>query len=275
VETHARALDASTPHWALHRRGGDGEGYRLRVSAQGARLDAEGVAGLRHGVETLLQLVDARGALPACEIEDAPDFAARGLLLDVSRGRVPTEAFLRETVDLCARLKLNVLLLYLEHPFAFRRHPAIGAGSSPLEAGTLRALDRYAAERGVELVPCLQSLGHMERVLSLRPYAHLAETDAGWTLAPVDPGTPACWATSTRSSSPTSAPRASTPTATSPGTWGAAAAPRARPSWGRAASTPGTCGACATWLPATASALWCGPTCSTPTPSASTSCRTT
>jgi len=191
VETHARALDASTPHWALQRRGEDGEGYRLRVTAAGARLEADGVAGLRHGVETLLQLVDARGALPACEIEDAPDFAARGLLLDVSRGRVPTEAFLRETVELCARLKLNVLLLYLEHPFAFRRHPAIGAGSSPLEAGTLRALDRFAAERGVELVPCLQSLGHMERVLSLPPYAHLAETDAGWTLAPVDPGTPA------------------------------------------------------------------------------------
>jgi hypothetical protein len=110
-------------------------------------------------------------------------------MLDVSRGKVPDEPTLRRLVDLCARLKLNVLMLYVEHTFRFRRHPHIGEGASPLDAETLRALDGYAADRGVELIPCLQSLGHMEHVLAWPEYSHLAETDLGWTISPAEPGT--------------------------------------------------------------------------------------
>src|SRR5690606_39565373 len=41
-------------------------------------------------------------------------------------------------VDLCVRLKLNVLMLYVEHTFRSRRHPAIGADADGLAAETLR-----------------------------------------------------------------------------------------------------------------------------------------
>jgi hypothetical protein len=165
------------------------EAYRLEVDRSGARVVGRALPGLRHGVTTLLQLVDARGFVPGCEIDDAPDLPRRGLMLDVSRGKVPDEATLHGLVDLCARLKLNVLMLYVEHTFRFRRHPRIGEGASPLDARTLRALDGYAADRGVELVPCLQSLGHMEHVLEWPEYEGLAETDMGWTVSPADPGT--------------------------------------------------------------------------------------
>jgi hexosaminidase len=186
VETHGRS-DGLGPHVALRREADAGEAYRLRVADDGAELVAAGPAGLRYGVETLAQLVDARGVLPACEIDDAPDFPRRGIMLDVSRGKVPTEAQLRALVDLCVRLKLNVLMLYVEHTFRSRRHPEIGADAWGLEAETLRALDAYAAERHVELVPNLQSLGHMEHVLKLPAYADLAETGARWTLACAEP----------------------------------------------------------------------------------------
>jgi len=196
IETHARRDDLP-PHVALLRgdaRGREGDAHRIAVDARGARLEGAGSAGLRWAVATASQLVaaprGARGAarLPACEIEDAPDFARRGLMLDVSRGKVPTPATLGALVDLAARLKPNVLVLYVEHTFRFRRHPEIGAGWSPLTAETLRALDAYADLRHVELVPCLQSLGHMSHVLALPRYAHLAETERRWTLAPAEPG---------------------------------------------------------------------------------------
>jgi hexosaminidase len=186
VETHLRRDDLG-PHVALRREADAGDAYRLRVGADGAEVLAAGGPGLRYGAETLGQLVDRRGALPACEIDDAPDLPRRGIMLDVSRGKVPTEATLRDLVDLCVRLKLNVLMLYVEHTFRFRHHPRIGADAFGLEAETLRGLDAYAAERHVELVPNLQSLGHMEHVLRLPEYAALAETDARWTLACADP----------------------------------------------------------------------------------------
>jgi hypothetical protein len=187
IETHARADDLGA-RIELRREGDSGDAHRLVVAHGHARLSGAGPAGLRYAVETFAQLVDGRGRVPACRIEDSPDFPRRGIMLDVSRGRVPTLATLEALVDLCVRLKLNVLMLYVEHTFHFRRHPEIGAGSSPLEAETLRRLDAYAAERCVELVPSLQSLGHMERILSLPRYAALAETERRWTISPAEPG---------------------------------------------------------------------------------------
>ncbi len=187
IETHARTADLG-PRIELRRDGDQGEAHRLDVAPELAVLTATGPAGLRYAVETLAQLVDARGHVPACHIEDAPDFPKRGIMLDVSRGKVPTLATLHELVDLCVRLKLNVLMLYVEHTFAFRRHPEIGAGASPLTAAALRELDAHAAACGVDLIPSLQSLGHMERILSLPRYAPLAETERRWTLSPAEPG---------------------------------------------------------------------------------------
>ena len=192
IEAH-RGGRVPGAHVAL-RRGGEPseygpEAYRLTVTKDDIEVAASTSAGLRWGVETLRQLIDSRGRVPVCTIEDAPSLAMRGVLLDVSRGKVPTPDSVREIIDLCARLKLNVLMLYTEHTFRFRRHPKIGAGDSPLDASTMRELDAYAADRCVELIPCLQSLGHMAHVLKHPEYQHLDETADGWTLSPAEPGT--------------------------------------------------------------------------------------
>ena len=164
-----------------------GQGYRLCVTPERVSAVGGGPAGLRYALETLVQLVTPGAKIPACRIDDSPAFEQRGILLDVSRGKVPKPESLRWLIDLCAALKLNVLMLYTEHTFRFRRHPTIGRDDSPLDAETMRDLDAYAAERFVDLVPTLQSLGHMEHILKLPPYRELAETEQGWTLAPAEP----------------------------------------------------------------------------------------
>jgi hexosaminidase len=186
VETHARTGDLG-PRIELRREGESGDAYHLEVGDAAVVVTGAGGAGLRYGAETLGQLLAPR--IPACRIEDAPDLGLRGLMLDVSRGKVPRLETLERVVDACAALKLNVLMLYTEHTFHFRRHPEIGAGASPLDAETLRELDRYAALHHVDLVPTLQSLGHMARVLSLDRYRDLDESGRGWTLSPAEPGT--------------------------------------------------------------------------------------
>ncbi len=187
IETHVRSDDLGR-RVELQRDTSLGEAHRIDVGPEHARLVGAGPAGLRYAVETLAQLVDVRGRVPACHVEDAPDFARRGIMLDVSRGKLPSLATLHELIEWCVRLKLNVLMLYVEHTFAFRRHPEIGAGASPLSAAALRELDAHAAACFVDLVPSLQSLGHMERILSLPRYAPLAESERRWTLSPADPG---------------------------------------------------------------------------------------
>jgi hypothetical protein len=188
VETHARVEDLGR-RIELHRRGARGQAYALEVRPNRIALQGEGPAGLRYAVETLIQLAGTRGEIPACRIDDAPDLALRGVLIDISRGKVPKRDTLRALIDFCVRLKLNTLMLYTEHTFRFRRHPEIGADADPMTAETVRRLDSYAAANHVELIPTLQSLGHMHQILKLPRYRHLAESDRLWSLSPDKRGT--------------------------------------------------------------------------------------
>lgn len=188
IELQRKALEQPTQRALLPDALG-GDDHQLTVEADRVTLVGAGPAGLRYAVESLLQLIGSNARIPACAIDDSPDFKLRGVMLDVSRGKVPTLTTLKKLVDVCVRLKLNALMLYIEHTFQFRRHPEIGRGASPLDATTLLELDTYAAARHVELIPSLQSLGHMEHILNLPAYAGLAETDRRWTISPAEPGT--------------------------------------------------------------------------------------
>jgi hexosaminidase len=180
-------LDAASP-------GIIAQGYRLTVAPDRVVIEAKDAAGLFYAHATLRQLVRLHapdGALPAMTIEDAPDFPERGVLLDVSRDKVPTMATLYRVVEELASLKINRLQLYFEHTFAYRAHPSVWAEASPFTADEVEALDAFCRERFIELVPNQNSFGHMERWLKHPEYAPLAEVaePAGdnMSLCPIDP----------------------------------------------------------------------------------------
>ena len=191
------------------------EGYRLEVRQPHVVITGFGEAGLFYGACTLVQWVRLhRWAAPPepcpaaplelepLELLDWPDFARRGVMLDISRDKVPTMASLEALVDLLAELKLNQLQLYMEHTFAYEGHETVWGDASPLTAAQLRRLDRRCRRRHLELVPNQNSLGHFHRWLKHEPYRQLAECPEGiehpfcdqrepFSLCAVDPGAPA------------------------------------------------------------------------------------
>jgi hexosaminidase len=166
------------------------EGYTLRSDAGRIAIVGGGEAGLFYGVQTLRQLLRTQGRrLPALAISDAPALPHRGLMLDVTRGKVPTLETLFGLVDGLAAYKYNQLQLYIEHTFRFPSHPAIGAGAGSYTADDMLALDTYCRERHIAFVPNLQSFGHQRATLGLPEYAHLDEVGWQWTLTPAQEGT--------------------------------------------------------------------------------------
>lgn len=178
------------------------QSYRLAVSPNDLTLTAGGEQGLFYGFMTLRQLVrqadDAR-RIPCVQIDDRPEFPIRGVMLDISRDRVPTMETLKRLIDLWSELKFNQVQLYMEHTFAYKAHPIVWEQASPvtpLEAGEL---DRYCRERAIELVPNQNSFGHMERWLKHDRYSRLSEATGSFvdpwgglrhqptTLNPLDP----------------------------------------------------------------------------------------
>jgi hexosaminidase len=151
-------------------------GYTLRITTKGIAIAGQSPAAVAHGVQTLRQIAEQSGrTLPHLAIRDWPDLADRGVYYDICRGRVPKLERLMEQADQLARYKVNQLQLYIEHTFAFRGHPNIGKGASPLTAEDILKLDEYCAARGIELVPSLATFGHLHPILRLPEYHHLAE----------------------------------------------------------------------------------------------------
>jgi len=181
----------SASHWSgdpkqahltleLESTGGPHESHRLHVTPLGVRLSAADDEGLFRAATTLLQLMPPTAqSIPCLELDDAPDFAVRGAMLDVSRDRVPTTERLEWLLDRLVDLKLNQLQLYVEHTFAFPGHEDVWRDASPFTPEQIRALDERCRERFVTLVPNLQSFGHMHRWLTHPAYTHLAECPEG------------------------------------------------------------------------------------------------
>ena len=160
--------------------GGEPESYRLRISADGIRIDGADAAGLFYGIHTLVQLIhgtDAGWIVPAVEIEDAPRFAYRGVMLDVARHFHDVDT-VRAYIDRAAALKFNHLHLHLSddqgwrleirsRPEMTRTASATSVGGGPggfYTQDDYRAIVAYAASRHMTVVPELDMPGHTHAV---------------------------------------------------------------------------------------------------------------
>lgn len=178
------------------------QGYLLRIDAKGIVLHYREEAGLYAGVATLRQLLREYGRrLPCVVIRDFPDFARRGVMLDISRGRVPNLNTLFELAEHLADFKINEFQLYTEHTFAYRHYEPVWKGWGPITPEEILRFDVRCRQLGIELVPNQNSFGHLRYWLEYPPLKKLAEVDRPYegsdgtylrypsTLAPTHPGT--------------------------------------------------------------------------------------
>ncbi|MDT9682852.1 family 20 glycosylhydrolase [Streptomyces sp. TRM76323] len=146
------------------------ESYRLTVTEHAVTCRAATPEGVFRAATTAVQLIAAsEGRLPRQELADAPRHAWRGLMLDPARGHLTPDE-LRRVIDLAALYKLNVLHLHLTDNEGWRlQTPAVpaltaaGADGTPRAFYTVeeyRALQEYAAERFVTVVPEIDLPGH-------------------------------------------------------------------------------------------------------------------
>ncbi len=176
------------------------QGYRLEVTPARIQLLASDAVGVFYGLTTLRQMLrQCVSALPACLVDDYPDFTTRGVMLDISRDKVPTLDTVITLADLLAEWKINHLELYMEHTFAYRKHADVWAQASPFTGEEILRLDAACRERFIELVPNQNSFGHLHRWLELPRYRPLAECPDGFerpdnkrhngpfSLCPTDP----------------------------------------------------------------------------------------
>ncbi len=178
------------------------EAYHMEISEQHIHISGGKMAGVFYACMTLKQLalIYPKG-IPCFEIEDEPEFPIRGVLLDISRSKIPSMETLLAQIDTLALLKINHLELYIEgFSFAYPGLERLWKGNkTPITPKELKYISDYCTNRFIDLVPCQNSLGHMNAWLEDDAYASLAECPGGFevmgnkrpatTLDPTNPAT--------------------------------------------------------------------------------------
>jgi hexosaminidase len=150
---------------------GEDESYKLNVSGSQLELDAATTEGALHGLQTLIQLCnndDAGYFFPAVAIDDSPRFQWRGLMIDVARHFVSYEE-MKHNIDAMAAVKMNVLHWHLTDDEGFRVESKefpllhkLGSNGDYYTQAQLKDLVKYAADRGIIIVPEFDMPGHSQ-----------------------------------------------------------------------------------------------------------------
>ena len=189
----------------------DREAYTLQVIEDGAVISASSSAGAYYGSQTMLQLLPAavygddlrlnvQWRMPTVEIEDAPGFRWRSVMLDSVRHFQPIE-YIRKFIDVLSQHKINIFHWHLTDDQGWRieikKYPLLtGIGScrretmrghqfhtipegdgKPIEGyytqDEIRDLVAYAAVRNVQILPEIEMPGHAQAAVAAYPHLGL------------------------------------------------------------------------------------------------------
>lgn len=123
-------------------------------------------------------------------LAQASSLRMRGAMVDVSRNGVLDVPAAKHWLRCCALLGLNMVMLYSEDTYEVPGEPFFGYLRGRYTQAELKELDDYAFALGIEMIPCIQALAHLEEILQWPAYAAvkdtwnilLAEDDATYAL---------------------------------------------------------------------------------------------
>lgn len=107
--------------------------------------------------------------------EESP-FTCFGIMLDCSRNGVMTVEHFKKWLSQLALLGYNMGMLYTEDTYQIPGEPFFGYMRGAYTASELREIDKHADSLGIEMIPCIQTLGHLAQVLAWPAYGEVRDT---------------------------------------------------------------------------------------------------
>ncbi len=157
------------------------QAYRLTAGPDGIAIEGNSPAAVFHGLQTLDQLLKEQ-AIRHGEVHDWPDLAVRMIMVDPARQNENMDYY-RRVIDFASRYKINAILCHLTDDQTSVLHHEDYPELLHHEAWTpeqVEGLVAYAADRHIELIPEIESLGHsrmFERLPDFEDYLHQTEDD--------------------------------------------------------------------------------------------------
>ena len=107
----------------------------------------------------------------------------KACMIDISRFRVPTISRMKKMIGNLSEIGYDTIFYNIEHVFKIPDHPKIGSEADGYTIEEFRELDIYAKENNIEIIPLIQSFGHMFHILKHSEYYNICESEKKWSLA--------------------------------------------------------------------------------------------
>ncbi len=167
---------------------GSREAYHISIKPENITIDAKSDAGIFYALQTLEQMISGEKSgsyIPEAEIDDYPELAYRGVMMDFSHGGLLTEQEILRQIDFLAKWKMNQYYFYNEVSIEMKGYPLINYNAC-YSQDQIRRIVSYARQRHMDVIPFVEFYGHLHELLRLEKYSGLGIGIYGHDLDPRD-----------------------------------------------------------------------------------------
>ena len=145
------------------------------VSYKNGKAQIGGAEKIFVARELMLLALNLKKGKTEFEIKQNPVFDKCGAMLDVSSGSILTLEKTKEYISNMAALGLNTFYFYTEDMYELEGYPQFGYMRGRFSVKDLKEIDDHAYALGVEVIPCIQTLAHMQHYLRWREAAPVTD----------------------------------------------------------------------------------------------------
>lgn len=124
-------------------------------------------------------------ALAGVELDETMPFKTFGIMLDCSRNAVMTVKHFKSWLRRIALMGYNMAMLYTEDTYKLPDEEYFGYMRGAYTLDEIREVNTCAKALGIKMIPCIQTLGHLEQVLKWSAYDKVKDNE-GVLLADCD-----------------------------------------------------------------------------------------
>ncbi len=151
------------------------KGKSLKVSKVGFEIEVEYANDSQLFRSVMLSAELIKGGVDR-EIREKEQFRRCGVMFDMSRAGVMNIDAIKNYIEYMALFGLNAAMLYMEDVYEVEGLPYFGYMRGRYTKDELREIDRYGSSYGIEIIPCIQTLGHLEQYIKWSDGRRISDT---------------------------------------------------------------------------------------------------
>ena len=155
------------------------EGHYAKIENGAISIGYSSIAGAMRALTQIIHHLKTKGIDFSMDVCEAESFQTCGAMLDVSLGATaPTLQSWKLYLSYLARMGMNMLMIYSEDMYVLKNYPYFGYMRGAYTEEELSEIVDFGEKLGIELVPCIQTLGHLSQVQRWKANAALFDTPA-------------------------------------------------------------------------------------------------